>query len=193
MKKLFLIPFCCLIVLSFNSFAQDGGAMDAGMQAWMEYMSPGEMHKMLEKGTGTWHTKVTMWNSPDSEPIVSEGTTVNEMIMGGRYQRSTHKANMMGMDMEGMTIVGFDNATKKFNSIWIDNLGTGMMFSTGAYNEETGKVEMIGYMVDPMTGQEIAVKQNIERVDDNHHVFEMFMKDENGNEFKTMHIEYTRQ
>src|SRR3970282_1261509 len=189
MKNVLLFSFCCLIIFSFQSLAQDGEQMDPQMQAWMEYMTPGEMHKMLQKSDGTWHTKITMWMAAGTEAMMSEGTTMNEMILGGRYQKSTHKGEMMDMPFEGMNLLAFDNATEQFYSVWIDNMGTGMMLAKGKFDEASKKVDMKGTFVDPMDGKEKPFRQTFEIVDETNHLFDMFMNDESGNEFKCMHIE----
>jgi hypothetical protein len=181
------------MMISMQSFAQeDAAANDEQMKAWMEYMTPGQTHQMLAESNGTWKTKITMWMAPDTEPTVSEGTSVNEMILGGRYQKSTHSGNFMGMQMEGMNLLAFDNATKEFYATWIDNMGTGMMTSKGKYNEETKMVEMKGTYVDPMKGTEEPFRQTMQIVDNNNHVMEMFMLMD-GKEYKCMHIDFSRQ
>jgi hypothetical protein len=193
MKKNFLFSIGILLVISVPSFAQEGEQMDPQMKAWMDYMTPGEMHQMLASSDGTWKTKISMWMAPGTEPMLSEGTSVNEMILGGRYQKSTHSGDFMGMPMEGMNLLGFDNATKEFYATWIDNMSTGMMISKGKYDGSTKKVNMKGTYVDPMDAKEKPFRQTFEIVDDNHHVMEMFMNDESGKEFKTMHIDFMRQ
>jgi len=179
-------------MISVQSLAQEDAAANPETQAWMEYMTPSQTHEMLAKSDGTWKTKITMWMMPDAEPTVSEGTTINEMILGGRYQKSTTTGDFMGMQMEGMNLLAFDNATKEYYATWIDNMGTGMMTSKGKYNEATKMVEMKGTYVDPMKKTEEPFRQTMQIVDDNNHVMEMFMNMD-GKEFKTMHIEFTRK
>ena len=180
------------MMLSISSVAQDEGVNQEQMKAWQEYMTPGPTHEMLAKANGSWKAKMTMWMMPDSEPMEAEGMMTNEMILGGRYQKSTYSGNMMGMPMEGMSLLAYDNASKEFYNIWIDNMGTGMMTSKGKYDEGSKMVDMKGTYVDPMTGKEEPFRQTMQIVDDNHHVMEMFMYME-GKEYKNMHIEYTRQ
>ena len=86
MKK---IACSFFIMMIMAGFIHASGQSESEMKAWTDYMTPGDMHKMLEKSNGTWNTKVTMWMAPGAEPMMSEGTTINEMIMGGRYQKST--------------------------------------------------------------------------------------------------------
>ena len=97
----------------------------------------------------------------------------------------------MGMPMEGMSITGYDNFTKEFTSIWIDNMGTGTTVAKGTYDEETKTITLYGSMVDPMTGKDTKYREVINIVDDNHHVFEMYV-DQDGQEVKNMEVEYAR-
>ena len=191
--KLFFSLIFCLMMLSIQSFAQeDATPNDEQMKAWMEYMTPGTTHEMIAKSNGTWKAKMTMWMMPGSEPMQSEGMMTNEMILGGRYQKSTFKGDFMGMPMEGMSLLAYDNASKEFYSIWIDNMGTGMMMSKGKYDESTKVVDMRGTYVDPMTGKEEPFRQTMKEVDDNNQAMEMFMFMD-GKEYKNMHIDLTRE
>lgn len=186
MKNLILsIIFLCFTAV----FTQAQTAEE--MKAWQEYMTPSEMHKVLSRYDGKWNAHITMWMAPEQPPMQSKGTCENEMIMDGRYQNSTFKADMMGMPFEGKSITAFDNATKMFKSIWIDNMGTGMMFMEGPMNEESKSIEMKGTMVDPMSGKSIEVRQVLKLVNENEQFFEMFMNYE-GKEFKSMEISYMR-
>jgi len=101
MKKVSVITVLGLFLLSFASFGQDANQqMPPEMKAWMDYMTPSEMHKLLAKGVGEWKTKITMWLAPDAPPTTAEGTSVCEMILGGRYLQSKHSSNFNGMPME---------------------------------------------------------------------------------------------
>ena len=193
MKKLFLLMACCFMMLSMVSFAQEDAAANDMMKAWTDYMTPGAVHEMLASCNGAWKTTATMWQAPNMEPVVGEGTTMNEMILGGRYQKSSYKGEMMGMPFEGVNTLAYDNATKEFISTWIDNMGTGMMICKGKYNEDEKMVEMNGTYVDPMSKTEKPFRETFKLVDNDHQVLEMYVNDDNGDEFMTMKIEYTRQ
>lgn len=113
--------------------------------------------------------------------------------MGGRYLVVNHSGNVMGMPFEGMSLEGYDNAAEKFVSIWVDNLGTGVAYSEGHFNEESGLLVYEGSMTDPMTKEAAWFKQTMKIVDDNNLYFEMFMKAPYGTEFKNMEISFTRK
>lgn len=165
---------------------------DEMMKAWTDYMTPGKMHDMMAKSVGEWTYVSKWWNDPSSEPMVSEGRAVYEMILGGRYLKSINYSDVMGMPMEGWNLLAYDNSLNEFFSFWIDNMGTGMTMARGKYNEKTKICDMKGTMVDPITGKEIEYRQTVKFIDDNHQHFEMFITSD-GKEFKTMEIASTRR
>jgi len=162
------------------------------MQVWTEYMTPGPMHEMLAKSVGDWKTISRFWMDPAGEPMETEGTGKTEMILGGRYQKSTHKSMMMGMETEGIFIMGYDNATQGITAIWIDNIGTGTAVARGRYDESTNSITLNGTMVDPMSKQEMDFREVLKFLDNDHQLLEMYMM-YNGQEFKSMEIEFFRQ
>ncbi len=189
MKKIVLLTVALLFVCSSNYlFAQ----MDEGAQkAWMNYMTPTKMHEKLAKANGEWKGSVTWWMAPDQEPQQASVTAKNSMIMGGRYQKSEHHGMMMGMPFEGMSLVGYDNATKKFQNIWIDNMGTGIMVMEGMWDDAANAVNLHGTMVDPISGKEMKVREVYKFIDDNNQLLEMY-NTVDGKEFKSMEIKFTR-
>jgi len=181
-----------LVTTTSYIFAQDEMSQNEQMNAWMEYMTPADMHEMLAKSNGDWKTISRWWMDPAGEPMESEGSAKFEMILGGRYQKSYHTGEVMGMPMEGINLLGYDNATKEFTSIWIDNMGTGTAVAKGKYDEHTKSIIMNGSMIDPMTKKDMSFKQIFKRIDDNHQIVEMYM-DFEGQEFKSMEVELIRQ
>jgi len=189
-KSIFALLTFSLLIFTASLNAQD--EMSADQKAWMEYMTPGPMHEMMTESVGEWKTKTTFWMDPAGEPMETEGTAKFEMILGGRYMKSTHKGMVMGMPFTGIMLQAYDNATKEFIAIWIDNLGTGMSVSKGTYDEGTRILNFTGTMIDPASGKELNYRQTVQLTDDNHQVVEMFIQ-ENGKEFKNMVIELTKK
>ncbi len=191
MKNRFVLNLVLLILLPFTSiFAQEMNEQDM-MKVWMEYMTPGPMHEMLAKNVGTWKTLTTFWNYPGAEPATSEGTAETESILGGRFFRTVHHSNVMGMPMEGWSIDGYDNGKKVFMSIWMDNMGTGLAHSSGTYDEATGAFNHIGTMYDAMADMDLEFRTVTRIVGENKMIFEMYT-DFQGQEFKMMEMVYTR-
>ncbi|WP_027378657.1 DUF1579 domain-containing protein [Chryseobacterium daeguense] len=164
-------------------------------KAWMDFATPGDMHKMLAKSDGNWTGQTTMWMENGGQPMTSTTEAVNKMVLGGRYQMSEHKGNFMGMPFEGISMLGYDNAKKKFVSSWIDNMGTGIMHMEGEWNASKKSIEFKGKMTDPARPEkDCDVREVFTFVDDNHQTMEMYGPDsKTGKEFKTMEIKYTRK
>jgi hypothetical protein len=181
----FAFAFC------FSSYAQDEKNKDEMMKAWQEYMTPGPMHQMLAKGVGNWTANIKMWEDPGKPPTESSGTSEVKSILGGRYFEGTYTGTFNGMEFHGQVINGYDNAKKKFFNTWIDNFGTGIMHLEGTYDEGTSTITYSGTEVDPMSGKDMPVRETFKQVDADHQHMEMFIS-ENGQEFKTMEIDYTR-
>ena len=188
-SSLYTILTAFILLFSSSLFAQN---QDDMMKKWMDYMTPGAMHEMMAKSVGEWTYVSKYWMDPSAPPTVSEGKSVNEMILGGRYLKSMNYSEVMGMPMEGMNILAYDKTTNEFFSFWIDNMGTGMTMARGKYDEKTKLCSMKGTMVDPMTGKEMQYRQTMKFIDDDNQQMEMYMISD-GKEIKSMEITAIRK
>jgi len=163
-------------------------------KAWMAYMTPGQPQAMLAKADGEWNAEITMWMEPGGQPMTTKGTASNKMILGGRYQQATNKANMMGMPFEGIGTTGYDNAKKVFVSSWVDNMGTGIMNMEGPLDEATKTITLKGKIVSPANNKECNIRETFKMIDDNTQLMEMYGPDmRTGKEYKNMEIKFTRK
>jgi hypothetical protein len=165
------------------------------MKNWQSYMTPGDAHKMLASWDGIWNGDLTMWDYPGAEPKMTKGTAINKMVLGGRYQMSTHKSTMMGRPFEGIGTVAYDNSKKAFVSTWIDNFGTGIMTMEGPWDEASKTLTLTGKCVNPMMndGSTMELKEVLKIVNDKNQVMEMYGPDNTGKQFKMMEIKMTKQ
>jgi len=99
----------------------------------------------------------------------------------------------MGMPFEGISTIGYDNARKILVNSWVDNMGTGMIYMEGVWNEATKSAEFKGKSTDPMTGTVLNIRQVMKIVDDNTQVLEQYTTPADGKEFKSMEIKLTRK
>lgn len=172
-----------------------GQSMDAATQAmmakWQAYASPNDNHKVLDPLVGTWSHVVTWWMTPDSQPEMAQGTTETQWVLGGRFLWHAATGTSMGQPFEGMGLTGFDNGKQTYQTIWMDNMGTGMVLGEGTYDPGKKTLTDRGRFTDPMIGQR-SYRGVITFVDDVHYRYEMFVADKNGKEFRMMEIVYTR-
>lgn len=189
MKKLILLT--ALLGIGYNTYAQEMN-QDEAMQKWMEYATPSDMHKMLAKYNGEWEGNMKMWMAPGAEPMESTATITNDMHMGDRYQKSTYSGTSMGMPFQGESMTAYDNMKKKFYNTWIDNMGTGVIYSEGEWNADSKTVTYNGKMSEPMSGTQLDVRQVITYIDNDHYKMEMYYN-MGGQDFKSMEANYTRK
>jgi hypothetical protein len=186
MKKIYM-----LLVLAVGLISA-GYSQSEEEKAWMAYGTPGEPHKAMAAETGSWTNDMTFWQEPGGQPMKATSTCEVKMILGGRYQEMKYTGNIMGMDFEGQSLLGFDNATKEYTSTWIDNMGTGVLVLKGKMDKGSKSMTMTGDMVNPVTGKTSPYRQVYTIVDANTRKFEMY-DTKNGKEFKSMEIVMKRK
>ncbi len=166
--------------------------MEAEMMAWMQLAQPGEHHKHLAPFVGSWKGEATMWMGPDMEPITEQSVVEVEWILGGRYLEWKQTGEFGGMPYEGLTIEGYNNGDKRYESIGMDNFGTLILFYEGSCADDGRSRNMTSQFADPVAGGVIKYRTEYRWVNDDHFTFTAYM-DKGSGEFKSAAISYTRQ
>ncbi len=90
MKK--ITTYACCFALLLMCSVQLRAQTPEEMKAWTDYMTPGDMHKMLAKDDGEWTGEVSMWMEPGKDPTESKGTMTNKMSHGrGVTRKLSHR------------------------------------------------------------------------------------------------------
>jgi hypothetical protein len=165
---------------------------DAMMEKWKEFSTPNENHQVLGTLVGNWNYTIKWWMSPDAKPEESKGASEIEWIMGGRFIEHTVEGTSMGQPFEGMGIIGYDNEKKQYQSIWIDNMGTGIMTGSGNYDPDTKTLTDQGTFSCPAEGQK-SYRGVTKIIDKDNFTYEWYMTGPDGKEFRAMEIVYTRK
>ncbi|WP_461449082.1 DUF1579 domain-containing protein [Mucilaginibacter sp.] len=184
MKKIACLLFTCicLIAITGHALAQDTSAMKKAM----DFMTPGDMQKILAAADGKWSEDISLWMAP-GQPSKSTGTVEYKMILGGRYQQGNITASFGGMPYEAVSITGYDNMKKLFFSSYVDNMGTGVLNMEGTYDAATKTITLTGTEQDPMTGKEMKMRETLKMVDAHTQVTAMY-DITGGKEIKMMEI-----
>lgn len=169
------------------------GAGNAEMEAMMKAVSPGEPHKQLARKAGDWTFTNKMWMDPSQPPMESTGTMRGEVILGGRYVQTTWNGSFMGRPFEGRGVDGYDNLAKQYVSSWVDNMGTGILHSTGTCDDKGMKCTLKGDMLDPASGRKSYMRQDFTWTDDNNFKHEMYGPGPDGKEIKFMEMVLKRK
>jgi hypothetical protein len=191
MKSRWTVALSLLALTSLPASAQDKPKAPpemAGMDAMMKAATPGEQQKKLARLAGDWTFTNTFWMAPGQPPMTSSGTMHGVLLMGGRYVEHTWTGSMMGMPFEGRGTEGYDNVGKQFVTSWVDNMGTGIVHSTGTCDEAVKVCTYTGDMWDPMSGKKTTSKSVITWIDDNNFKNEFYGPGPDGKEAKMMEI-----
>lgn len=191
MKK--LVWSCLALLIAVPCVAEDTMDPKAMMEMMAKAAAPGPEHARFKKMEGKWN-QVVKWTMDPSQPAQeTKSTAVIKTLMDGRYCQELTSGQMMNMPFNGLGITGYDKIQKKYVSIWIDNMGTGIMKSEGTASADGKTIEWQGESSDPMTGGVSKMRMVTTFIDDDHHSFEMFGVMPDGKEMKMMTIDYSRK
>ncbi len=137
--------------------------------------TPGPEHQMLAKDVGTWDATVEMFMAPGAPPAVSKGTETVAM-MGGFWQLTEFKSEMMGQPFEGRGATGYDPAKKKYVGTWVDTMTPAYYTLEGSYDTATKSLTTIMEGPDP-SGAVAKTKAVTEWKDADTRVFTMYGPD----------------
>lgn len=164
---------------------------DAVFNRLTEFTTPGERHQFLKSLEGSWNAKITFRAAPEVPYAEMQNTAEAKMIMDGRYLDKW----ITGADgsFKARITYGFDNFRKEFTITWIDNMCTGMITSTGVYDDATKTLNEQGNLSCPLTNQPHRwFRAATKFTDADHYTYEMYKKDDDGEEFRGMLIEFSR-
>jgi hypothetical protein len=129
---------------------------------------PGPEHELLHKMVGEWDVEMEM----GGQKFKCGSSTKAEL--GGLWVVSEFKGNFGGLAFTGKGIDGYDPATGKYSSIWIDSMSTRASTFTGEYDAAKKRLTMTGEgpaQAGPGTQK---LKSVTTFADDDHFTFEMF-------------------
>lgn len=167
----------------------DQAAMEKAMK---DFSTPGDLHKWMAKFNGTWEANVIGFMNP-AKPDTSKATNSVSMALNGLYQVGQFRGKMMGRPFEGRSTMGYDNAKKLFITTWIDNLGSGIVYMTGTFDEKTKTLNLSGQQSDPMTGKDMAIREEMTMIDNDSYTMIMYGAGIDGKEMKFMEGTFKRK
>lgn len=160
---------------------------------WSEYMTPSSIHSLLAQYTGSFKMEITMSMGEGKDPSIVTMDSEHTMLLGGRFLETKQHGNMMGMDYQSITTMGFNNTDKKFALTTITNMGTGTLSLFGNWDEKSKSATMFGDLTNPVTRNTINVKQVVTFVDNNTILIESYDKEGDKPEKKTVQYKLIRK
>lgn len=170
--------------------------MSEATQTEQSFQMPtaGVEHQRFQPFVGKFRAEVKMWMGP-GDPMVSTGTMTNTLELNGLYLQQDYVGDASDgpfPNFEGKGFWGYNTTSNRYEGVWIDSACTTMQNETGQV-DASGKVwEMRGEMLCPQSKQMFQKRSLIKLQDKDHHSMEMFFTGPDGNEMKTMEINYER-
>jgi uncharacterized protein DUF1579 len=162
------------------------------MEIYKKAGTPGEPHKLLAKLEGSWTTKTRGWMEPDKPPFDSTGTCEQKMVLDGHYLQQIYTGDMMGLPFSGINLLGYDNHTGKYVSVWLDSMSTAIYYFVGSASTDGRTITQECSYDDPVRGP--SVWRSVTRIRDNNTLeFEMFITPKGGKEEKMMEMTVARK
>ena len=176
--------------LAIDDHAAEEGAMDpAMMEAWKELATPGEHQAMLAKRQGLWSVTVRHWPAPGAPTQESTGKAQFRMELGGRFLIQVYESAFAGQPFRGIGMTGYDNKTQRLQFNWMDNMSTSMMQGEGVMKGDV--FHWNAKATDPLKGR-VSMRGTETFSDPNSFTAEMFSTGPDGQEFKSMQLDYVR-
>lgn len=147
---------------------------------------------MMATWQGEWKDTMLYYTEPGTSPDTGYTTTVYKTELDTLYTTAVTRGFIFSRSFEGRNIMGWDNTKKVFQSVWVDNLGSGITMLEGPWNSDNKTITLKGKMLDPASEKETDFEEVITIIDDKHQKFEMWNTDLKGNRRLTMQIFSTK-
>ena len=167
-------------------------AADPMVEQMLLAAKPGEHHKYLAQFAGDWDGTVRLF-MPGAPPMESKTACSSKMEFDGRYLYAHHNGEFGGQPFKGVGIMGYNNVVKRFETTWIDNMGTGVEYGTGSCSADGKTFTINSEMTDPTQGKKVGTREVWSVTDADHYRIEFFQAGPDGKEAKSMEIEYARK
>ena len=163
-------------------------------QAAKQAASISVFHKKIRKIKGKYDEAIKWWRAPGAAPDESSAWANTDWEVEGRFMIQRIEGRWLGSPFKGIAILGYDNATEEFTAVWMDNLGSNMMFSRGKAYESCETITMRGQHLDIITGETVQATTLLQMPDRKGETkLEMFRTGPDGADFKFLEVASTRK
>jgi hypothetical protein len=187
----FLFALCLLSSVAWG--AEEQSMPQAKAPDWVKYTIPGEAHKQLDKAVGHFNYKMKTWKDAKAKPEETTGYSDNTWLLDGRYLRQELKGTAMGQAFNGIGITGYDNYSGQFQSIWMDDMSTAIMWMAGENKPDAKVIKISGSGSNPYKeDKNFRMRSELKILGKNEHTYTSYCQGQDQKEFKCMEIRYKR-
>jgi hypothetical protein len=162
------------------------------LKALEEAGKPGPEHKKLQPLVGDWDLTVKLWVDPSQPPAEAKGTVTRKWILGGRFVQESVHVECGGKSFEGLGLVGYDSAQKKFTVVKACGLCGTVSHGLATCSAAGDRFECVKEECCPVTGQKVKGRDEVLIEGPDRIVVNVF-KTINDREVRVMQIVTTRK
>lgn len=191
----FLLVCFWVAACSFQSpqFGEDGvSAVGLTPGEWVALSKPGPSHKLLSSFAGDWDVAVTFWSSPQASGETSSGKSRISWILGERFLQEQFTGTVGGEEYQGMGLMGYDNGSRAFKTVWVDSLNTALTTSSGRYQSDTSTFLFESQVYDPLVSGVKTIQSQVQVNSPNSYTFTMTDTSPEGKRFTSLEMRYRR-
>jgi len=162
---------------------------EALLKALAEAGKPGAEHKKLQPFVGRWTFTMKFWTDPSQPPAELKGRIERKWIMDGRFVQETARGECAktGKAFEGMGLLGYDPAQKKFTLVKACSLCGTISSGLVTCDSSGTRFECVKEECCPLTAQKIKGRDEVV-IESNDRRFVNVFKTIDGKELKVMEI-----
>ncbi len=169
----------------------------AMMQEMMALAGPGPEHELFKGLVGSYTLEGNIWMAPGATPMTISGTTESELILGGRFLKTTSVSGEGQMRTESFGLLGFDRRFGHYTSVGFDTWGTYYVTAAGKINDEKTKITMYGEDIDPVSNMTQKYDFVYEIINDSSYVVSVIFYNpeltQGAESFKMVELTYTKK
>lgn len=143
-------------------------------------------HQALAGLSGTWTVRQSLWI--DGVPKIDNGTAQLTVVLNRQLQQSLHISD--GTGFEGLGYIGYDNASGRYFSTWMDVNFPGLVVAYGDYDAASHTYVLRGTMSSP-GGADVPVREVMTVSDPRHFTYDYY-ETRDGKEQLTVELDYSR-
>lgn len=149
----------------------------------------GEAHRRLAGLAGSWNVKQSLWLNDAKVPQIDAGTAVFATVLGGRHLQQDLRVRS-SPPFQGLGFTGYDTATQRYYTSWMDINFTGVLLLHGDYDASARTYRFRGDMPDA-NGDSVPTREELQIIDGKHFVARFF-ETRRGRESLVVELDYSR-
>ncbi|QNN46552.1 DUF1579 family protein [Thermomonas brevis] len=148
--------------------------------------------RRLDMLIGHWEVKQTLWTAPGQPPAVDAGRATFAPVLGGRHLRQELHIDA-ATPFDGLGYLGYDGASGRYESLWMDVNFDGAIVARGGFDAETSSYTFLGRVPDPAHPGGTSPLREVVRLVDTDHFSHEYYERRDGRETLAVRLEYTRK